>query len=114
LIQKKRTLKSDIRKAGITDKDEAFLDSFSDALTSEDKPAASSSKDVSDEAVSQTLQKAKKMNDKIFKEIHPVEYQKKEDLRKQKEEEEKEYKHIVRERMSQLKEEVNMSIEDFI
>jgi len=37
LAAQKKDLTKDVRKAGISDKDEAFLDSFSDTMSAKDK-----------------------------------------------------------------------------
>ena len=54
------------------------------------------------------------MNQNIFKETHPEEYKKQEDQKAQKAKEDSEYKEMVTNRMSQLKDEVNMNVEDFL
>ena len=40
LAAQKNNLTKDVRKAGISDKDEAFLDSFSDTMATNDKETA--------------------------------------------------------------------------
>ena len=68
----------------------------------------------SDKEVQQDIEKAKQMNQNIFKETHPAEWKQQEDEKKKKEQEDAQYKDMVNDRMSQLKEEVNMNIEDFL
>ena len=72
LMEKKQELTSDIRKAGVTSQDQDFMDSFSEAMTSEKKHKDDYT--PSDTEISQDLNKAKEMNEKIFKETHPEEY----------------------------------------
>ena len=75
----KESLTNDIRKAGISKKDEDFMDQFSaDMLDKKDTKKATTtpmSLTQVDEETSKKLAKAKKMNAKIFKEIHPKEHQ---------------------------------------
>lgn len=67
---------NDIRKAGISKKDEDFFDQFSsDMLDKNNKTIQSLSQVDVDKETSKKLAKAKKMNAKIFKQIHPKEYQ---------------------------------------
>lgn len=81
---------------------------------------------TSDDAeIADKLSKAKSINKNIMKSTHPEEYKKQqeqEELRKKKEEEEKQkkaleeenYKKQVRDRMTQLQEEVNTGADEFI
>ena len=57
----------------------------------------------SDKELQQTLKKAKEMDKKIMKDIHPEEYKKLEDIKKKKEKEDKEYKDLMQGRMLELK-----------
>jgi len=54
------------------------------------------------------------LNKKIFKEIHPEEYKKQQDLRKQKEAEEKEWRGKMKQKMTELTSEVNFDVDEFI
>lgn len=108
-MKKKNALTSDVRKAGISGQDEAFLDSFSDAMTNNDE---SNKKEFqpSEKEIDKTIKKAKAMDKSIFQEIHPEEFKKQEDEKIQKARDEKEYKEVVNQRMDSLKEEVNAQI----
>jgi hypothetical protein len=88
-LKQKNELTTDIRKAGITDKDQQFFESFSDTMTKDNKKSTGEVPSKSEEQVQEyqpseseinkTLGKAKEINSKIFKEIHPDEYKKQED-----------------------------------
>jgi hypothetical protein len=115
LLKTKQTLTKDIRKAGITSKDEAFMNSFSDAMTQNStKKESLVQKESDDEDLDETLHHAKEMNSKIFQESHPKEYQAQQDKIKQQKQEEEDYKALVQDRMTGLKQEVNLNIEEFI
>lgn len=117
LLKTKHSLTKDIRKAGITSKDEAFMNSFSDAVTQnqtkkENLVQKESASDDSD--LDETLHHAKEMNNKIFQESHPEEYQAQQDKIAKKKQDEEDYKVLVQDRMTVLKQEVNVNIEEFI
>ena len=119
-----------MRQAGISERDEAFMDNFSEEMIqkknekSKQNLAQEKSKEgsqiyqPSDEEINEKLAKAKNMNKKIFQNTHPEEYKKllqKESEKKQKElaekkkqeEKDKQYRDMVKSRMTQLQEEVN-------
>ena len=50
------------------------------------------------------------MNQGIFERVHPEEFQKQQELKKQKEEQEKMYQQQVNDKMVSLKDEVNQNI----
>ena len=54
------------------------------------------------------------MDSKIFKEIHPEEYKKQQDLLKQKEAEDKEWRAKMKQKMTELASEVNFDVDEFI
>jgi hypothetical protein len=64
LLEKKNELTSDIRKAGITNQDQDFMDSFSEAMTTEKKEDTSKKGEYtpSDVEVQKDIEKAKAMN----------------------------------------------------
>jgi len=77
LLNTKHSLTKDIRKAGISSTDEAFMNSFSDAMTQNQTKKdnlAQKEKESVDEDLDETLHHAKEMNSKIFQEAHPKEY----------------------------------------
>ena len=97
MVKTKSKLTKEIREAGISSKDQEFMSSFTDMMTSDnnvpslDSIAASGDKNdkvanyVPDEKELQnTLNKAKEMNKSIMKEVHPEEFKKQEELKKQK------------------------------
>lgn len=59
LVQKKKDLTKDVRKAGITGQDEAFLNNFSDTMTTNESSSKKEEYVPSDKEIDQTLNKAK-------------------------------------------------------
>lgn len=112
LAAQKKDLTKDVRKAGINEKDEAFLDSFSDTMQSKDTSKEEAK--VDDEEIDQKISKAKQIDAKIFKKIHPEEYKKEQEALAQKKKEEEEYKTAIKQRMSDLNTEVDGSISNFM
>jgi len=79
LSEKKDALTSEVRKEGITEKDEAFLDNFSEEMTAS-KNSEEKAKDKkyqpNDAEINDKLSKAKNINKNIMKSTHPEEYKK--------------------------------------
>lgn len=87
MVHTKSKLTKEIREAGISDKDQEFMSSFTDMMTSDnnvptlDSIASDDKEKVeeytpSEKDLQQTLNKAKEMDKKIMKDIHPEEYAK--------------------------------------
>lgn len=68
----------------------------------------------SDKEIIQTLDKAHKMNDKIWQETHPAEYKAQLEKEQQQKKEEEKYAKEAQQKMDQLKEEVNLDIDEFL
>ena len=68
----------------------------------------------SENELNKTLSKAKEMDKKIMKDIHPEEFKKLEDLKIKKEKEDAEYKELMQSRMLELKSQVNSEITEFM
>ena len=93
MIKTKSKLTKEIREAGISDKDQEFMSSFTDMMTNDkDVPSldsiAQDDKSAnyvpSEKELKDTLNKAKEMDQSIMKEVHPEEFKKQEELKKQK------------------------------
>ena len=121
----KSKLTSEIREAGISDKDQEFMSSFTDMMTSDsnvpsldsvmnDEKYGVKEYTPSEKELQQTLHKAQEMDKTILKDTHPEEYKQLEDRKKQKEKEDKEYKELMQGRMLELKQEVNSEIGEFM
>ena len=88
MIKTKSKLTKEIREAGISDKDQEFMSSFTDMMTSDnnvptlDSIASEEKNDKvadyvpSDKEINNDLKKAKEMNKNIMKEVHPEEFKK--------------------------------------
>jgi hypothetical protein len=71
------------------------MDDFSEAMTQNKSSSGDNQQHVeyqpSDKELNQTLDKAKKMNDKIWQETHPAEFKKQQDAEAQKKKDEETY-----------------------
>ena len=87
-MEKKNHLTNEVRQAGISEGDEAFLDSFSEEMQKKndknkknqlaDKETKSNKKlyQPTDQEIDDKLKKAKNIDKNIFKDTHPEEYKK--------------------------------------
>ena len=103
----------EVRAAGISSQDEEFMGSFSDTMTSSENINNTDFVPKSED-IQKSLDKAKNINQEIFKQIHPYEFRKQQEELKKRAEEEKKYKEVVSERMVGLKDEVNETIHEFL
>jgi hypothetical protein len=89
MVKKKSKLTKEIREAGISDKDQEFMSSFTDMMTTDtnvptldsiasDEKAEKKVDDYvpSEKELKETLNKAKEMNKNIMKDVHPEEFKK--------------------------------------
>jgi len=90
MVKKKSKLTKEIREAGISDKDQEFMSSFTDMMTNDNNVQSLDSITSDDKKLSyvpsekelhDTLNKAKEMDKSIMKEVHPEEFKKQEDLK---------------------------------
>lgn len=89
------------------------MDEFSQAMTQNGSKKAQGLVDV-DKEISQTLDKAHKMNDKIWQETHPAEYKAQLEKEAKQKKDEEQYALDAQQKMNQLKEEVNVNIDEFL
>jgi hypothetical protein len=89
------------------------MDVFSQAMTENSTMKLTSCSVIYNE-IKQDLDKAHNMNDKIWQETHPAEYKAQLEKEANKKKEEEQYAQDAQERMNQLKEEVNLNIDEFL
>ena len=90
------------------------MDSFSDMMTNKNVPNNVTSLAEVDAETTKKLQKAKEMNEQIFKEIHPKEYQQQQQQLMQVELENKQSEAKMKKNLNQLKKEVKKTVHTFI
>ena len=78
LLKQRKSLTSDIRQAGITETDEAILDTFAETMTSTEPGSTAEHPDYEpkEDEIRKQLSKAKEINTEIFKEAHAEEFKK--------------------------------------
>ena len=89
MVKTKSKLTKEIREAGISEKDQVFMSSFTDMMTSDNNVPTLDSITSDDKAenkvtnyvpsekeLQSTLNKAKEMNKNIMKDVHPEEFKK--------------------------------------